>query len=34
MKAIFVPSRDQPGSRQLIDLASENAPPHEGVIGS
>jgi hypothetical protein len=29
VKTIFVPSGDQPGSRQLIDLASENAPPHE-----
>src|SRR6266498_3970982 len=34
VKTIFVPSGDQSGSRQLIELASENAPPHEGVIGS
>src|SRR5918996_618764 len=33
-KTIFVPSGDQPGSRQLIDLGSENSPPHPGVIGS
>src|SRR4029450_10060564 len=34
VKTIFVPSGDQPGSKQEIDLGSENAPPHQGVIGS
>lgn len=34
VKTIFVPSGDQLGSKQLIDVGSENAPPHEGVIAS
>jgi hypothetical protein len=34
VKTIFVPSGDQPGSKQEIDLRSEIAPPHEGVMGS
>src|ERR671934_2176380 len=34
VKTILVPSGDQPGWKQEIDLGSENAPPHAGVIGS
>src|SRR3954466_12088698 len=34
VKTILVPSGDQPGWKQDVDLGSENAPPHGGVIGS
>jgi hypothetical protein len=34
VKTIFVPSGDQPGWKQDVDLGSEKAPPHAGVIGS
>src|SRR4029453_16309556 len=34
VKTILVPSGDQPGSRQEIDLGSASAPPHDGAMGS
>ena len=34
VKTIFLPSGDQPGWKQDVDLGSDKAPPHAGVIGS